>query len=164
MGNSLEMRIEKAEKKILDSLSETKPTQQFHMQLKDKIQQLEKSIEQVKEQQTKIETSMKEQKEAVQAVPRHTEELKKSAHEIKRFVESQEKEDRENNITLHNIPESTSQDPATRKQHDSESFQGVVSALLGNVKVETTHVFRLGKKHIPTRGTNCRTSGGGAKT
>ena len=41
IGNSLEMRIEKAEKKILDSLSETKPTQQFHMQLKDKIQQLE---------------------------------------------------------------------------------------------------------------------------
>ena len=94
-----------------------------------------------------MESAMKEQKEAVQAVPRCTEELKNSVHEIKRFVVSQDKEDRECNIILHNIPESTSQDPLVRKKYDSDSFQGVVAALLGSeTKVETTQIFRLGKK------------------
>lgn len=119
------------------------------MQLTDKIQQMEKSVSEIKEQQRKIEVSMKEQKEAVQAVPRCTEELKNSAHEIKRYVESQDKEDRDSNIILHNIPESTAEDPAVRKQHDSEIFQGVVTALLGGeTKVETTNVFRMGKKQV----------------
>ena len=150
VGMNLESRIEKAEKRILESLSETQATNQFHTQLKDKILKMEKSVNQIKEQQTKMETSMKEQREAVQAVPRCTEELKNSAHEIKRFVVSQDKEDRECNIILHNIPESTSQDPSVRKKHDSDSFHGVVAALLGSeAKVEITQIFRLGKKLTP---------------
>ena len=149
IGKTLETRIEKAENKILESLWETKTTDQFHVQLKDKIQQMEQSVSEIKEQQRKIETSMKEQKEAVQAVPRCTEELKNSAHEIKRYVESQDKDDRDSNIILHNIPESTAQDPTVRKQHDTEIFQSVVAALLGHeTKVETTHIFRMGKKQI----------------
>ena len=111
VGMSLEMCIKKAEKRILESLSESWVSNQFHTQMKDKIQQMEKSVSQIKEQQTKMESVMKEQKEAVQAVLRCTKELRNSAHEIKRFVVSQDKEDRKCNIILHNIPESTSQDP-----------------------------------------------------
>ena len=61
-------------------------------------------------------------------------------------MEAQGKDNREN-IILHNIPESKSEDPVVRKQHDTEVFQRVVSSLMGgNVTVETTQVFRLGKK------------------
>ena len=69
VGVNLESCIEKAEKRILESLSETEATNQFHTQLKDKILKMENSVNQIKEQQTKMEKSMKEQKEAVQAVP-----------------------------------------------------------------------------------------------
>ena len=95
VGMSLEMRIDKAEKRILESLSESQVSNQFHIQLKDKIQQMEKSVNQVNEQQTKMESAMKEQKEAVQDVLSYTEELKNSVHEIKRLVVSQDKENRE---------------------------------------------------------------------
>ena len=149
IGKSLESRIEKAESRILDSLNESKSKddQGFQEQLKNKIQQVEVSVNQIKEQQTKLENTMREQKDAVKAVPKYTEELKNSAHEIKKFVESQGQGGRENNIILHNIPECNSEDPQERKKNDAKTFEGVVSALLGgDVKVETTQVFRLGKR------------------
>ena len=49
VGMNLESRIEKAEKRILESLSETQATNQFHTQLKDKILKMEKSVNQIKE-------------------------------------------------------------------------------------------------------------------
>ena len=51
---------------------------------------------------------------------------------------------------MHNITESTSLDPSVRKKHDSDSFDGVVAALLGSeAKVEITQIFRPGKKLTP---------------
>ena len=90
---------------------------------------------------------MNEQSKVVQAVPKYMEELKNSAQEIRKFVESRGREGRESNIIVHNIPKSRSTDPSVRKQHDTEMFQGVVKALLGNEEVDATHVFRLGKRH-----------------
>ena len=90
---------------------------------------------------------MKEQKEIVRKVSKCTEELKNRAHEIKRYLESRDKDDRDSNIILDKIPESTAQDPTVRKQHDAELFLCVVAALLGHeTKVETNHIFRTDKK------------------
>ena len=62
-------------------------------------------------------------------------------------MDSQGKENRESNIILHNVLESSSQDPVVRKQHDANIFGKVATALLGsNVRVETAQIFRLGKK------------------
>ena len=147
IGKGIEARIETAEKKIIESFKEAKG-KDHQKQLEEKIQQMEKSVSQIKEQQTKLGSSMNEQSKAVQAVPKYTEELKNSAQEIRKFVESQDREGRENNIIVHNIPESSSADPSARRQHDTEMFQGLVKALLGSEKVDTTQVYRLGKRHV----------------
>ena len=146
MGIScLENRIAEAEKKILDTLKEqTQDDSRAH--LTEKIGHLEKAVGQLCETQAKVEVFMREQKKAVQTVPQYTEELKHGAAEIKKFMQAQNKDERENNIILHNIPESMSPDPDVRKQHDTNNFKGVTTALVGDVKVEIAQVFRLGKK------------------
>ena len=147
VGKGLELCIEKAEKRITDAVKESRTKNEFHVQLKEKIQQMEKSVDQIKEQQAKIELTMNEQKKVVETVPRYSEALRNSAQQIQKIVDLQGKDSRQNNVILHNIPESSSQDAIVRKQHDSEVFQKVVEALLGkNAKVEVTQIFRLGKK------------------
>ena len=150
IGQTLETRIEKEENKILESLQETVSTDLFHVQLKNKIQQMEKSVSEIKEQQRKVGTSVKNRKkQSKQFQCMYKEELKNSALEIKGYVESQDKEDRDSNITQHNIPESTVQDPTVKKHYNSEIFQGMMAALLGcETKVATTHAFRMGKKQF----------------
>ena len=146
-GENLEIRIAEAEKKILDTLKD-KTRDASQAPLTEKIGLLEKAVERLCEQQAKTEVVMKEQKDAVQIVPQYTEELKHSAAEIKKIVEAQNKDERGSNIILHNIPESMSPDPDVRKQHDANSFKGVTTSLLGDVKVEIVQVFRLGKKQV----------------
>lgn len=159
VGKGLELCIEKAEKRITDAIKESKTKNEFHVQLKEKIHRMEKSVDQIKEQQAKIELTVTEQRKVVETVPRYSEELRNSAQQIQKIVDQQGKDSRQNNIILHNIPESSSQDPMVRKQHDSEVFEKVVEALLGkNAKVEITQVFRLGKKQ--SSGEQGTTSGG----
>ena len=69
---------------------------------------------------------MKAHKEVVESITRVSEELKNSVQQLKKLVDSQNNESRESNIILHNIPESTSQDPAIRKQHDAQIFSRCV--------------------------------------
>ena len=145
LGKNLETRIAEAERKILDSVSAA-ASKDGHERLTRKIDQMEKAITQMKDQQSKIEVAVNEQKDAVKSVPKCTEALKTSALEIKKIVQIQNRDSRESNVILHNIPESTSSDPEARKKHDAESFQGVVSSLLGNEKVDIVQVFRLGKR------------------
>ena len=101
------------------------------------LEDFDKVLTEVREQQEQHELSMKAHKEAVEAVPKFSEDLKNSAQQIKKFVNAQGKDSWESNIILHNTPESSSQDPAIRKQHDENTLKGVVSALPGsNTKVE----------------------------
>ena len=150
-GKGLETCIERSEAKILDSLKESKVNNDFHEELKEKIQKMEETVSQIREKQITLETSMKEQKEVVKAVPKYSEELKNSAQKIEKLVDTQGKENRDRNIILHNIPESSSQDPEARKKHDTESFQKVAKALLkSDAKEEQIQVLRLGKRPDPS--------------
>ena len=66
-------------------------------------------------------------------MPKIQVELQKSTQELKRLIEKNEdKEKREKNIIIHNIPESTSSYPTSRKTYDENSFQNMVVALLGD--------------------------------
>ena len=76
-------------------------------------------MDEMKRQQVRVEASLQEQAKVVQALPRCTEDLKSSAKDLKKIVENKvDKEARENNLFLHKIPESKSEDPEERKVHD----------------------------------------------
>ena len=144
-------RIEEAEKKIMAALKESKHQDDMGKRLESKIKGMEKIVsDQIKEQQSRVEASLKVQSEAVQAMPKYTDELKKSAIEIKKLVESKEdKERRQRNVLLHNIPECQSTNADERKNYDHASFQNVVAALFEDsemTNMETLGVIRLGKK------------------
>ena len=122
-------RLDQVEKSILSALkSEEKVNAE--KRLETKIANMEKIVELIREQQTKTDEALKEQREAVRVVPKVSEELKKSAHELKAFVKSkEEKETRDKNILLHNIPECESENAEERKSYAFASFHNVVSAL-----------------------------------
>lgn len=129
------------------------PKTDIDKQLEEKITNMEKSVVgQIKEQQSIVEASLKEQKEVAKIMPKYTTELKNSAHELKKFVQAKEdRESRENNVLLHNIPESESTNPEERKKYDHASFQNVVAALCGeDAQIEIDRVVRLGKKPEPS--------------
>ncbi|KAF0314405.1 Transmembrane protein 70, mitochondrial [Amphibalanus amphitrite] len=71
-----------------------------------------------------------------------------SAKDLKMLMESKyEKEKRENNLILHNVPESQAETPDERVKHDKEMFMKVVSALVGTQEnVQVDKIYRLGKK------------------
>ena len=81
-----------------------------------------------------------------------------STKNIIKLVETKfEKGKRENNIILHNIKESTADDPKVRVDHDRAEFAKVVSALSGDHdKVEVEKIFRLGKRPEGTTAENVR--------
>ena len=144
-------RINEAEKNIVALLRDNKPREDIGKKLEGKISNMEKVVvEKIKEQQTRTEATLKEQKEAAQAMPKYSEELKKSARELKEIVKTREdKEMREKNILIHNIPESQSTNSEERKGYDHASFQNVVAALFGESEIanmEAVSVFRMGKK------------------
>ena len=105
-------------------------------------------MDHMKEQQVEVEKTLTAHKEAVQSMPKIQTEMKRSAQELKRIVETKEDRDvREVNIIIHNIPESQSDEPTLRQKYDSDSFQNITHALLGeDVNIKTEKIYRLGKK------------------
>ena len=153
MGKQLEARIDSAEQKILKALDQSRPKRDLAKQLESKISSMEKTVMgKINEHQEKVTTTLQHQSKAVEAMPKYTSEINKSAMDLKAMIKSkEEKEDRETNIILHNLPESHSGDSDERKEHDKSSFKKVVSALLGEeTRVDMIKVYRLGKKAEPT--------------
>lgn len=149
MGSRIESRIEATERKILGAIESSSVKSDNSKLLEDRIISMEKAVSvRMKEQQEEIEKSLNAQKEVAENMPKLQSELKKSTQELKKIVEKKEdKELREVNVIIHNIPESKSSDAATRKKYDSDSFQNIVEALLGgDRRMETTKTYRLGKK------------------
>ena len=146
-GKKLDERIAEAERKIMGAIEVVKPSSDMVRDIGTRIQTIEKSFTELKDQQNRVEASIREQKQVVQEMPRVSQDLKSSADQLKRFVQSKDKEGRETNLILHNIPESSSQDNEARKKYDTESFYNVADALLGDVGgIEIESVYRLGKK------------------
>ena len=149
LGRQIEARIETAEGKILEALKASTPRPENTTQLEDKISEMEKAVaKELKEQKVEVEKALKMHTDLVHSMPKIQTELKKSAQELKNIVEKKEdKERREVNIIIHNIPESEASNPEERKKYDSDSFNNVVHALLGDdVNMTTEKVLRLGKK------------------
>ena len=153
MGQKIENRIEAAEQKILRVLETTGTKSNINKQFEDKLISFEKVVVgKMEEQQLEAEKALKAQKEVAESMPQIQHELKKSAHELKKIVEQNEdKEKRQANIIIHNIPESKASSPDARKQYDTDSFRNIVEALLGeNENVEINKIYRLGKKREST--------------
>ena len=150
----IKLRITEAESKIISVLKETAPEAGLTKQLEDKIAKIEKSLKEFKEQQTRVETSINEHKESVQNMPKVSEKIKQSADQLQKIVQTRDKENRDQNIILHNIPEFSSQNMEECKQYDVDSFYNIAYALMGSkadrVEVETT--IRLGKQKEPSPG------------
>lgn len=144
-------RIEQAEKNIIEAMkmvhsvkdSETKD------KIEEKIEQMEKSVvSKITEQQSEVVTTLKSQQSVLKNIPQVSEELKSSTDTFKKMIKSQEDETRKHNIIIHNVQESTSEDPAKRKEDDLKVFTGIASALLGEGEaVSVDQVIRLGKKN-----------------
>ena len=149
LGSHIEKKLEEMEQKILGALDKLNPTVGSEKKLNDKITRMESTvIEQIKIHQDNVEASLKKQESAVSAMPTYTEELKSRTQELKDLMTAKDdKALRERNVILHNIPESTSEDPEKRKKYDKDSFDNVVRALFGESElIEVENVFRIGKK------------------
>ena len=110
----------------------------------------------INDQQSKVEASLQKQKEAAESVPGCATEMKKNVQELREIVAKKEDaENREVNILIHNIPESTATDAEGRKRYDAASFQNMVQALLGEgIVMEVQKIFRLGKRREGAAGPN----------
>ena len=149
LGKHLEARIEAAEHKILSMLDQSCPKKDLTKQLESKISSMEKTVMgKIREHQEKVTTTLQEQSKVVEAMPKYTSEINQSALDLKTLIMSKEDRDnRETNLLLHNMPESGSSNTEERKEHDAKSFNKVASALLGNqTKIDTVSIYRLGKK------------------
>ena len=152
LGKSIESRMEKAEQNILRAIADVqaqKADVEVSKQLSEKISNMEKTVVgHLKDQQSLVENSLKEQNEAVKSMPKYTSDLKNSALELKKFVQAKDdRENRGNNVIIHNIPESSSANPEDRQDYDHACFQNIVTALCGeSLKMKVDRVVRLGKK------------------
>ena len=149
LGKKLETKMEAVEKNIMNALENRKGTDPGK-NLEEKISSMEKTVmEKINEQKEEVEKSLNAQKEVVLAMPTEVQtELDKKTKELKRIVTQREdKERRETNLIIHNIPESQSKEPRARKKYDSGSFNNIVCALFGEgTVIETEQIIRLGKK------------------
>ena len=152
LGKQLEARIEETEKKLMAAIEKINPRDSDDARLDEKIACMEDTvIKKIQQHQVNVEESLKEQQATVRAMPGFTEELKSRAQELKDLLKAkEEKISRESNILLHNIPESTSDDPENRKRYDQDSFYNVAAALFGeSVSMKVDKIFRVGKKSSP---------------
>ena len=144
-------RIDQAEKNILSALKDKEHNEGHGGKIESKILGMEKMVvEQMKEQQNRTEVALKAQNEVVREMPKYSEVLQKSVHELKEIVKTKEdKEYREKNIMIHNIPECQSTNAEERKNYDLATFHNIVSALFEDSEatdMEVVNVVRLGRK------------------
>ena len=148
VAEHVELRIAEAESKIISALKEATGNEDPTKQLEDRMNEMEKSFSELKEQQIRVEMTIKEHKEAVQKMPQVSEEIKQSADQLQKIFQSKDKENREQNVIVHNIPESASPNVEERKQYDLDSFFNIAYALMGDEagRVEVEAAVRVGKK------------------
>ena len=148
IGMKMEAKLEAVEKKIIGAFKTAAPKTEPNNQLGEKIKELEKVVVEImSKQQTEVEKSLQVQKEVADSMPKLQSELKKNTQELKSTVERKDdKERREVNVIIHNIPESKASDPEARKNYDLKSFCNIKEAILGERNVEVEKIFRLGKK------------------
>ena len=149
LGKRIETKLEVVERNITSALESAHAKSDHSKQLAEKLSLMEEAVMgRIDEQKTEVEKSLKEQKEVVQLMPKLQSELEKSTQELKKIVEGKdEKEMREVNVIIHNIPECKSSDPTVRKKYDTDSFHNIVCALFGeNKRIDADKVYRLGKK------------------
>ena len=158
LGSRIESRVAEAERKILNALSDSKPAKDLGKGLEEKIADMEKTVVgKIKEHEKAVTSSLEEQRGVFQSVPKVTSELKKSAEQLKKVVDMKDdRTARELNILVHNLPESNSEDPQKRKEHDEGLFRSMARALVsGPADMDVKKIFRLGKKReIGNQGEN----------
>ena len=150
----IESKIASMEEKILSALKASKIQTNSEKGLESKFASIEKNVmDKIKDRESKVNAALQEQKEMVRAMPKYASEIQKSAQELQELVRKKdERGTRETNILIHNIPESLSVDPEVRKKYDSDSFDNIVHALLGEEKeIVTEKVYRLGKNPTTAR-------------
>ena len=149
LGKQIETKLERVEENILGALDAVTRKSDQSKQIEDKIASMEEAVMgKMSEQQLEVEKSLKEHNEIAKSMPKIQTELTKSTQELKKFIEKkQDMETREVNIIIHNVPESQSSEPAERKKYDTDSFQNIVQALLGqDTSMDTQKVYRLGQE------------------
>ena len=149
LEKKMESKLDTVQKSIMDALEMSHKKPEESKNLEDKLKEMEKAVmNRMNEQKVEVEKSLNAQKEVVLAMPKLQSELEKSAQELKKIVEkNDDKEMRQMNIIVHNIPESKSGDPSIRKKYDIDSFENIVCALFGEEKtMEIDKIYRLGKK------------------
>ena len=102
-GRHLESRISEAESNIMNALNEVRPAIDLRNQIENKMKTMEKSLTELAEQQSKVESSIREQ-EVVQEMPKFSNDPRRSADQRKQFMLSRDKDERDKNLILHNIP------------------------------------------------------------
>ena len=125
LGKRVENRVAEAEKKIIKKVVEAK-------------------LQAAAEMEAKLEVSIKSLKADV---AKQMSETSVSLKEVMTTREKEEKVDRTCNIIVHNLPESESEEPGTRKEHDVTKVQEMAHALgLEGTQCGVENAFRLGKK------------------
>ena len=90
-----------------------------------------------------LEKADSENKKPLPSAPKLAQEAKKSTQKVT-MTESEDAEARKKNILLHNIKESTSQDPKQRREDDEKAFQSMVTALFGeSSRMKVERLIRL---------------------
>ena len=118
--------------------------------LESKLAIMEETVLELRDLQNKADKVLQEQSEVVKTIPNYASDIQRSAQELQRCaITKEDREKRDTNILVHNIPESMSGNPEVRKKYDSESFMNIVCALLGEYReMNIEKVYRLGKKQI----------------
>ena len=152
---ALSKQIQDVEKRVLGALdtSNTKSEKVVDQgkKLESKLNLMEDKVKELKDLQAKVDKVLHEQSAAV---PKYVSEIQRSAQKIQKFViDKEDKENRENNILIHNIPECSSESPEVRKKYDSDSFVNIVCALFGGHQdMKVKNVYRLGKRQTTSGG------------
>ena len=160
LGREIQVERKSIDEKLVAKLEEG--LNQIEVALDRKLAEQKKAVEtSLKMQEEVIENSVKAQAEGKQSyadmvaksvkdIPKFTEELKNSAVNLTKMVESRkEKEQRENNLILHNVKESREEDSKKRREHDEAVFAEVISGVLGDQnrpEIQIEKAYRLGKK------------------
>jgi len=144
----LQSRLEKVEAKLDKIVQEVGSRLDNHSKTIESIPSSASAVEVklnkvVQELGTKLDSHCK----TIEAIPAKVPDLATTIASVTSSLatEQREKEKRQLNLILHNVPESKSSDPLTRKKEDTDFVQQVFSDVL-STPATITNAIRLGKK------------------
>ena len=127
LGKRIDKRVAEAEKRIIAKVVENK-------------------VEAATEIDGKLEAGIKSMETQVMK------QMSENSDSLKEVIKTQDqanKVDRTCNVLLHNVPESKSEEPGVRKDHDITKVKDIAHALYGeNVECNVQNAFRLGQKAV----------------